>query len=464
MVPVTFSAISGESLKGGLTQQTLTMYRVYNLVYTVWLKPKLNRLLQLYKSFDKKFPILKFLFLSMVIRQFEGIFKRYASILYARFRSTSVGGYIADRTHAGAMHLAGHQLDRFFSWLNALDIRRFVRELHFTDGWGQPEELGEQCYHEIVNEPIPRIHVKFDSGWVKQDNIIFREGSFKSPVAHVLPDHMQVSHFRWVMPASCATNPKDPETIVDMNTKIVILLAASGEQGYSRRMGLAFVLAQESNIGTVILEAPYYGKRSDPSTSNPVVVKSVDGLLKLGAGMIQEARAMVGWLKRQGFNKLGVSGRSMGGHISSLVATHTPFPIAIAPCMVTHSCAEVWCEGVMSRRCDWEELARLRGIEVEEARKRVRQIYHSLTDLTQFKPPPGVKAAVMLNASHDGYIARQSGQMLHEHWEGAEMTYVDGGHVLTFITKTDEYVKTIVKSFQRLEHHYGHELHAPFDE
>eukprot|EP00009_Paramoeba_aestuarina_P003264 CAMPEP_0201515636 /NCGR_PEP_ID=MMETSP0161_2-20130828/7135_1 /ASSEMBLY_ACC=CAM_ASM_000251 /TAXON_ID=180227 /ORGANISM="Neoparamoeba aestuarina, Strain SoJaBio B1-5/56/2" /LENGTH=439 /DNA_ID=CAMNT_0047912511 /DNA_START=52 /DNA_END=1368 /DNA_ORIENTATION=+ len=314
------------------------------------------------------------------------------------------------------------------------------------------------------------------SSWrkVKGKNIIIHEGHFLSPAAPFLPEACQTAFFRFVLP-SCIGDGVDLSggieddqvllAAVKAQVPVTVVLAASGQEGYDdRSMKVSFPLAEEENIGSIVLENPMYGKRSIPKPSHLTnhTTTSVSELILKGGACIADARVLLVWLRKLGFEKVGVCGLSMGAEMSSIAGCCVDFPVAIVPFLPVHSASAVWTEGVMSCRCDWKKLAAelsqnpfsvfsfcsslsssspssssssssssspdgfshssvSSSSQTQEDKERgalalVANMLDLVTDIRQFPPPVCPEACVIVGARHDGYIPRDSTLKLHKHW------------------------------------------------
>lgn len=71
----------------------------------------------------------------------------------------------------------------------------------------------------------------------------------------------------------------------------------------------------EKGIASLILENPYYGFRK-PKDQIRSSLHYVSDIFVMGGCLILECVALLNWCEKQGFSPLGVSGLSMGGHVS----------------------------------------------------------------------------------------------------------------------------------------------------
>lgn len=77
----------------------------------------------------------------------------------------------------------------------------------------------------------------------------------------------------------------------------------------------ALPLLKEDGIGALLLENPFYGSRK-PKDQRRSQLNQVSDLLVMGLALILECHVLIGWLEREGLGPVGVTGLSMGGHVS----------------------------------------------------------------------------------------------------------------------------------------------------
>lgn len=68
-------------------------------------------------------------------------------------------------------------------------------------------------------------------------------------------------------------------------------------------------------IGSILLENPFYGYRK-PIEQVRSCLFHVSDIFVMGGCLILECIALLHWCERLGYGPLGVTGLSMGGHVS----------------------------------------------------------------------------------------------------------------------------------------------------
>lgn len=236
-----------------------------------------------------------------------------------------------------------------------------------------------------------------------------RDGEFDSPFERsLLPAESRRARLRWLLPRQGDAQ------------KVYVHLAATGDEGYRRRTYLAAPLLAEG-VGALILENPFYGARR-PVGQERGAVRTVAEQLVMNLASIDEALALAAWARQEGL-VAGFTGYSQGGHMAALATAAFPGPIAAALVATGDSPLPIFTQGLLSRTIAWESLGE-RG-----AALAVFNEAFGRASATGLPPPRAPRAAVVLAALRDGYVARPSVEALLAHWKGAELRWVGGGHV-----------------------------------
>lgn len=77
----------------------------------------------------------------------------------------------------------------------------------------------------------------------------------------------------------------------------------------------ALPLLKDEGIGALLLENPYYGSRK-PKGQRRSQLNQVSDILVMGLALILECNVLIGWLEKEGLGPVGLTGISMGGHVS----------------------------------------------------------------------------------------------------------------------------------------------------
>lgn len=353
------------------------------------------------------------------------------SVRFARLRADVSGAEETCATNDQEKRVAGHWFDYFFLLLGS-------RKTLFAHGWGDEETIEQLMKTSDEWQPPQEIDIE----WLperRKRGMRIREGSFDSPISDgTLPAESRRAYVCLVLPESLPALNQSP---------VCVLLAASGDEGFSRRLQtLAYPLAQRG-IGSLILENPFYGRRR-PSGQRGHNVRSVSEFLAMFRATVEEARSLLVWLRAQGVESAGVMGTSMGGQAAGLVGATVRFPIAVVPFLSPSSIASQYAHGALSLSCIWEVLARQTGGEVS-ARCRLEQVM-DVGNLLRLPSPVRTEAAILINARRDAYVPSYLARQLHEHWPGSEQRWVAGGHISSVLFSREDLIRAITDAFQRL--------------
>nr|CAD7395993.1 unnamed protein product [Timema cristinae] len=354
--------------------------------------------------------------------------------------------------------------------------RSILQTKFFNKGWGKPDNLKrlfefrkvmanrESCY-QLVHKDYPVTITKENLG--SDYNML--EGHLLSPfVTHlpgILPKEAEVAHFQVIIPKKWNSDHYKP---------ICLHLAGTGDHGFWRRRQLmAKPLIKEAGIAAIILENPFYGLRKpkDQVRSN---LHNVSDIFVMGGCLMLESLVLFHWCERNGYGPLGITGMSMGGHMASLAATNWPKPLVLVPCLSWSTASPVFTEGVMSSSIDWqllqsqyfadevfkEEINKMVGSgeyafragqhfakhypqncskEVltkwreDEALNFMRGIMDECTHLRNFDIPVDTSLIIAVCARKDAYVPREGCMSLTDIWPGAEVRYVNAGHVSAYL-------------------------------
>jgi hypothetical protein len=293
-----------------------------------------------------------------------------------------------------------HPVDRAVAWLSR-------RSGLFARGWGDESVLAEFSDRtRYVAAPGP-INVEW-RGQQKRAGEVCRDGTFPSPLA-ALPDAVRTVHVRALTregnPAAC------------------VMLAASRDQGYWIRERV-FGSLTARGIDLYLIENPYYGLRRNGSGPLDITV-SDHGLMALA--MVLEARALLSYLRSR-YPKLAVAGYSMGGHMAAITAAVTPLPLACAALATGASASAIYTRGLLSWSVDFDALGG------GAARERLRELFDT-ADVTGYRPPVRVDAAVVSGCTRDGYVLQSETERLHRHWKRSSLRWIEAGHFSALVTQ-----------------------------
>ncbi|KAI8120374.1 hypothetical protein FF38_02828 [Lucilia cuprina] len=413
--------------------------------------------------------------------------------------------------------------------------RRMLITRFFERGWGKPENLQKLFqFRKIISRRdtcFPLVPKDYPVQIVKEErypDCVVLEGHFLTPLElhlpGIVPKKAQTAHFQVVLPNHWQ----------DRHQPMCIHLAGTGDHFFWRRRNLiAKPLLKEGNIGSIILENPFYGTRK-PDNQVRSNLHNVSDIFVMGGCLILECLVLLHWCERNGFGPLGITGLSMGGHMASLAATNWPKPLVLVPCLSWSTAATVFTTGVMSQSINWDMLetqyysdgkycerlskmvtviddAFMAGqkfirnfsqsmIELEEDIKNSKtnnlpnskntpEDNHSLTRLMKyilpttsndnkinitkinwwerealqfmrgmmdecthlknFSVPKETSLTIAVCAKDDAYVPREGCTGLEDIWPGAEIRYLDAGHVSAYVLYQKLFRSCIIEAFER---------------
>lgn len=78
---------------------------------------------------------------------------------------------------------------------------------------------------------------------------------------------------------------------------------------------MALPLLKKENMAALVLENPFYGNRK-PQRQTASQLLHVSDLLAMGLSLMLECLVLKRWLEGEGLGPVGLTGLSMGGHVS----------------------------------------------------------------------------------------------------------------------------------------------------
>ncbi|GMQ85209.1 MAG: hypothetical protein BMS9Abin07_0774 [Acidimicrobiia bacterium] len=315
-------------------------------------------------------------------------------------------------------------MTHFIDRIGAAVVSRGPRRLRFfTDGWGGSEHLTDLS---LPSDPPHPVSIEWVHEW-SDNGLATSVGLFESPLADSLPPRSRFAAVTRVAPGR-------------PTRRTVVLMAAWNEHDSKARFDIARRLA-EHGITSLVVENPYYGVRR-PRDGQPI--RTVADFATMGSAAIAEGRALLATIHHNG-ETAGISGYSMGGNVAALISATMPFPVASAPLAAAHSPAPVYLDGALRGGIDWEALGgeasaapALRRMMLEASVRAVPAAEHT-------------RHAVIVAATADGYVPRESTEMLHRHWPGSELRWVAGGHATLLWFRKQLLADAIVDAFDRIE-------------
>lgn len=295
----------------------------------------------------------------------------------------------------------------------------------FKNGWGPYQRRHDPWIRNLRAQNLPTVPENFSIELKPVLKTPFVHLTFDSPSASLLPPESSVAHALYIPAINCKRpHRRTSYGTIPMETAsdpLVLLLAATGDHGYYRRLAFHSLFLRKRGIASVILESPFYGRRR-PSGQVGAQLRFVHELSDLGRATIEESRYILTLFRRAGCRRMAVAGASQGGLHAAMVAAASPdWPVNIVAAFAPHSAAPVFTEGALSMFVDWHALG-------PAARPRLRDAL-SISDITQFPAGHPQTKGVLIFARDDQYITSESVQIWHKARPHMKMMWVRGGHV-----------------------------------
>jgi hypothetical protein len=305
----------------------------------------------------------------------------------------------------------------------------------FQDGWGEPNLLESMQNRDRTLRHLANICVDWDDSQTKSNSFV-RHGTFTSPCQEDgFPEESRTGYVCYVRPRG------------NKRKALVLHMAATGEIGFKQRLYLMALPLARKGIGSIILENPYYGQRKPPGQEQHLV-RTVFDLGMMFRASVMEGIALLRWARGFGWEKIAVSGCSMGGLAASVISALTGFPVALSAFLIPHSAVPIFTQGVLRRECDWGALMQDELNEDAAINKLIQFLKN--VDLAAFPPPNPQDAAIIVNAKEDAFIPGASSQIIQSLWPEAELRTVSGGHVRAFLKERPAFHQAIEDALARL--------------
>jgi pimeloyl-ACP methyl ester carboxylesterase len=190
---------------------------------------------------------------------------------------------------------------------------------------------------------------------------------------------------------------------------------------------------RELDVDVVHLALPFHGRRNPPRALfsgehywTADLVRSFEGIRQA----LWDARSIMGWLRRQGYERVGAAGISLGGSLAMLLACLEPTPDYIIP-IVGHL---MLADAVEHASILWRMKRDLEGWGVREEER--REIFRRV-GFDHAVPLLAPKNQLWIEAREDAHIDPALVRRQWEAWGRPQIHWIDGGH-MTFPTHLAE--------------------------
>ena len=133
--------------------------------------------------------------------------------------------------------------------------------------------------------------------------------------------------------------------------------------------------------------------------------------------------------------------------MAAFAAVTSQFAVGVVPCAAGLTAHGIFLEAALSRAFAWKKLAADAGSEAE-ARAIIERALDPVS-LATHEPPLRPDLAIVVGASHDGFVPKRDVEALHRHWPGSELRWVAAGHVTSAALHHGAHRKAIRDSFSR---------------
>ena len=255
--------------------------------------------------------------------------------------------------------------------------------------------------------------------------------------------------------SASAFTPSSSAAPTTHNTPACLLFPATGDHSFWRRRVLHALPLARKGIASLLLENPLYGQRKPKAQFRSNLLHVYD-LYVMGAQIQFDTVVLLNWLERNGLGPLGLAGMSLGGYMSSISATVWPKELALVNFLGPATASGVFTRGLLSFSCSWKaitaEVSRHHpDITITNAREYLRRQMDDVTGIYLYPRPPSTRGFIIVAAKEDAYIPLEDIELFKDFWPGAEMRYLQTGHVGSFLFHNADYLTAIEDAFARLK-------------
>jgi pimeloyl-ACP methyl ester carboxylesterase len=182
---------------------------------------------------------------------------------------------------------------------------------------------------------------------------------------------------------------------------------------------------RELDVDVVHVSLPFHGRRNPPGALfsgeyywTADLVRSVEGIRQA----LHDVRSAMGWLRRQGYERVGAAGISLGGSLAMLLACLEPTPDYVIPIVAHLQLAEAVEEASILWRMK-HDLERWGVHEPERRRIFARLGWGSA------RPALAPEQQLWVEAREDGHLDPRLVTRQWEEWGRPPIHWIPGGHM-----------------------------------
>ncbi len=310
----------------------------------------------------------------------------------------------------------------------------------FADGWGPPSLLESLISRVDRRPPSSPVEMRWFQRTRTWRGLHYFRGYFPTPAMSLpLPPQSRTAYVELLLPEGALQNS---------SLSVCIHLAGTGDATYLGRRIIALPLAHHRNIGALILQNPFYGERQ-PSYQTGTKLRRVTDQFLMNLVTLEEACALVHWLRRLGVEHVGLTGYSMGGYIAALAAQRLSERLAIVPCAVGDRAVYPLVHSPLARLVDWSALQR----DAPDDRRASEYMSELMSRfaISRHGDLDAAHRAILLGARHDAFILPEEVHRLARHWSQSELRWMDAGHTTGWLFCRTAIREAITDAFDQLE-------------
>ena len=310
----------------------------------------------------------------------------------------------------------------------------------FDEGWGDPDTLS-YLIERTTDFPEPAdVEIEWQGSTRLRHGLWLFRGRFESPdMGLPLPPESRTAYFQLLLPEDAFEGELPP---------VCVHLAGSGDSGYIGRRLHSIPLARDPGIGAMILQNPYYGERK-PAGQSGTRLRRVTDQFTMNLATIEEVRSLLHWLRRDGYEHIGVTGYSMGGYMAAMTAQLIDFPLAVVPCATGNTPVPPLVHSPLRQLYDWEALEH--ELRVRSSPRRLMAQLMRRFAISEHGRLAHPDLAILVGALRDEFIPPSAVVQLYRHWKGSELRWIDAGHTTGWALHGGEMRQALIDAFARLK-------------
>jgi alpha-beta hydrolase superfamily lysophospholipase len=183
--------------------------------------------------------------------------------------------------------------------------------------------------------------------------------------------------------------------------------------------------SRELDVDIVHVALPFHGRRKPPGSLfsgeyfwTADLVRSMEGVRQA----VNDTRALMAWLRLQAYDRVGVTGISLGGAITMLLACVEPLPDFIIP-IIAHLKLEA---AVEAAPILWRMKQDLENWGID--REQRRDLFARL-GLSSYLPKLANQRQLWVQAREDVYIEADLVEQQWQDWGRPPVLWIEGGHM-----------------------------------